>query len=187
MGKNGAGSPSFSDRPRKITEGSSMELRELAVKDAPLMLEWMHDASVVENLKKDFREKTLEDCVAFIMEANSDPENRHFAIVNDENEYMGTVSLKHIKERSAEFGIVVRTCAMGKGFSSFGMQKIIDYGFSVCGLNLIYWCVDRDNQRAIRFYDKLGFLRTANAPAQARGYSDAERQRYIWYSISSNP
>ena len=39
-----------------------MYLREFKQKDAPLMLEWMHDPSVVENLQTDFGSKTIEDC-----------------------------------------------------------------------------------------------------------------------------
>ena len=42
----------------------------LQAKDAPFMLEWMHDMSVVGALKADFTKKTLADCEAFIREAN---------------------------------------------------------------------------------------------------------------------
>ena len=38
-----------------------MRLRNLELKDAPLMLEWMHDESVVGKLKGNFIEKTLAD------------------------------------------------------------------------------------------------------------------------------
>lgn len=34
-----------------------MRLRNLELKDAPFMLEWMHDESVVENLRGRFSEK----------------------------------------------------------------------------------------------------------------------------------
>ena len=43
-----------------------MKLRKLEEKDAPLMLEWMHDDSVVHNLATDFSKKTLDDCKKFI-------------------------------------------------------------------------------------------------------------------------
>ena len=36
-----------------------MRLRNLELKDATLMLEWMHDENVVGKLKGDFLEKTL--------------------------------------------------------------------------------------------------------------------------------
>ena len=36
----------------------NMKLRKLKIKDALLMLEWMHDESVTMYLKTDFRNKT---------------------------------------------------------------------------------------------------------------------------------
>lgn len=38
-----------------------MKLRPLEEKDATLMLEWMHDDSVVHNMGTDFSKKTIED------------------------------------------------------------------------------------------------------------------------------
>lgn len=43
-----------------------MNLRKLELKDAPLMLEWMHDPDVVQNMQADFAHKTLSDCENFI-------------------------------------------------------------------------------------------------------------------------
>ena len=65
-----------------------MHLRELRVDDAPLMIEWMHDESVVGNLRGNFASKTIEDCVDFINSAISDS-HVHLAIASDEDEYMG--------------------------------------------------------------------------------------------------
>ena len=73
-----------------------MRLRNLELKDAPLMLEWMHDKSVVGKLKGNFQEKTLTDAEYFILNSNNKSDNIHLAIVSDEDEYMGTVSLKSI-------------------------------------------------------------------------------------------
>ena len=36
-----------------------MRLRKLQLKDAPLMLEWMHDESVVHDLHTDFASKSI--------------------------------------------------------------------------------------------------------------------------------
>ena len=43
-----------------------MKLRKLERKDAPFMLEWMHDSAVVENLQTNFAYKSIKDCEAFI-------------------------------------------------------------------------------------------------------------------------
>ena len=49
-----------------------MKLRQLEFKDAPLMLEWMHDESVVENLSANFASKKIEDCMAFVEASKKD-------------------------------------------------------------------------------------------------------------------
>lgn len=73
-----------------------MYLRALQEKDAPLMLEWMHDPSVVGHLGTNFMEKTLADCQSFIAWAQTAENDLHLAVADDDDTYMGTVSLKHI-------------------------------------------------------------------------------------------
>ena len=74
-----------------------MKLRKLELKDAEAMLEWMHSKNVVEMLAQNFEDKTIEDCKQFIRNANEDESIfLHRAICNDADEYLGTVSLKHI-------------------------------------------------------------------------------------------
>jgi len=157
-----------------------MNLRKLQAKDAQHMLEWMHDVSIVQNLNTDFASKTIRDCLSFIEGAQNTKDNIHLAIVDENDEYMGTVSLKHIGRTSAEFGIAIRKCAMGKGFSSFGMAKIIAYGKEQLGLDKIYWCVNPNNARALRFYDKHQYHRI-DVPDEAKEYSEEEKTRFIWY------
>lgn len=157
-----------------------MKLRKLEMKDAPLMLEWMHDDDVVQNMKINFKIKTLEECEQFINESKVNNANLHLAIVDEFDEYMGTVSLKHVEKGTAEFGITVRRCAMGKGFSSEGMKEMIHIGFAQLHLNEIYWCVDPLNTRAIKFYDKNGYER-CKKKILTPGYSADEIERFIWY------
>lgn len=93
-----------------------MKIRKLEQKDAEYMYEWMHSDDVVEYLAQNFSEKTLQDCITFILEANGDEsENLHRAICDDTDEYLGTVSLKHIdlKNKNAEYAISMRSKAMG--------------------------------------------------------------------------
>lgn len=127
--------------------------------DAPLMLEWMHDPDVVQNMQADFAHKTLSDCENFIRVSYTDDKNLHLAVVDDNNTYMGTVSLKNIENDAAEFAITVRKNAMGKGFSKYAMSEIIRIGLEELNLKSIYWCVSPENKRAVKFYDKNGYMR----------------------------
>ncbi len=158
-----------------------MKLRNLEQKDAPLMLEWMHDDEVVRHLGTNFKEKTIDDCGRFIDGAQDKTENLHLAIVDENDDYMGTVSLKHIGQECAEFAITVRGNAMGKGYARYAMEEILNYGLRELKLNAIYWCVSPENKRAVRFYDKNGYTRTVEIPLRiAKMYT----QELIWYVFS---
>lgn len=161
-----------------------MYLRLLEYKDAPQMLEWMHDLSVVEYLQTDFSTKTLTDCMNFICNSRVDTSNLHMAIADDNDEYLGTVSLKNSNYFSAEFAITVRTSAMGKGISRDAMEKILDIGFESIELDYIYWCVSPENKRAVRFYDKNGYHRVSPDPLNMEGDSEEQIQSYYWYLIT---
>lgn len=167
-----------------------MKLRKLEQKDAPFMLEWMHDESVVEYLQADFAHKTLEDCRSFIEAAQDTTKNMHLAITDDNDEYMGTVSLKNIENGSAEFAITIRKVAMGNGYSKYGMKEIIRIGLEELELNRIYWCVSPENIRACRFYDKNGYKQMKLTDYEKSrlitggGYSPEQISRYKWYQVT---
>lgn len=165
-----------------------MQLRSLEQADAPLMLEWMHDEAVVRDLQTDFARKTLEDCRKFIETSHTDKKNLHLAITDEHGSYMGTVSLKHIGNRDAEFGITIRSCAMGKGYSGKAMEGIFRIAVTKYGLHRIYWCVNPCNARALRFYDKNGYQRmntldqqTAEMLSREQIYTGQQISTYVWY------
>lgn len=160
-----------------------MHLRNLQLKDAPLMLTWMHDDSVVRDLNTDFKLKTLADCEAFIIASSDMSETMNLAIASDTDEYMGTVSLKHIDRvaGNAEFAIIVRKEAMGHGYSWFGMEAIFSKAFFDLGLESVYWCVSRNNTRAVRFYDKHNFHEALDISSEILNrYDGADNLK--WYS-----
>jgi len=165
-----------------------MQLRQLISKDAPLMLEWMHDQNVIHHLGTNFIEKTLEDCERFIHFAANNTTDLHLAIVNEADEYMGTVSLKHIDRhaKTAEFAIAVRACAMGCGYAQYGMSQILNYGLQQLGLLDIYWCVSPNNSRAVRFYDKNEYQRITHIPEHILShYCPEDQASLIWYAVSA--
>ena len=162
-----------------------MHLRKLEQKDALYMLEWMHDPSVVRDLQTDFGKKSASSCETFIAESQNDDGNLHMAIVDDSDEYMGTVSLKNIENKTAELAITVRSYAMGKGYSKYAMEKIIDIGFDELNLSSLYWCVSPENKRAVRFYDKNNYHRVSPNVLNIRGgYSEGQIHTYHWYLIT---
>ena len=92
------------------------------------MLEWMHDPSVIKFMNTDFSSKKLVDCEKFIEKSQECISDLHMAISDDNDEYMGTVSLKNIDEIElcAEFAITIRKKGMGKGYAIWGMREILN-------------------------------------------------------------
>ena len=160
-----------------------MKLRKLLIKDAPLMLEWMHDVVVVHYLRRDFANKKEEDCIRFISESKETVDSIHLAIVNDFDEYMGTVSLKHIQQNIAEVALVLRSSAMGKGYARFALREIIEYGHKTLGIDNFYWCVDPENLRAVQIYKKNNY-KTCSPPIQAVDYTEEEKNHFLWYIVT---
>ena len=100
---------------------------------------------------------------------------------------MGTVSLKEIDREtsSAEFGITVRTCTMGRGISIAAMKEIVKIGHEVMGLDLIFWCVSKHNKRAVRFYEKNGFEKITLDELKQKNitvdYTEEQMADFVWY------
>lgn len=159
-------------------------LRKLEEKDAPFMLEWMHDDTINCNFQYPFGEMTMEKVKAFI--GNSfDEENMHFAIVDENDEYLGTISLKNIsnKNKNAEYAIVTRKKAQGTGVAKVATKEIRRYAFEELGLHKVYLNVLQENERAIRFYEKCGFVKEGISIDAIRIKDDYKN--LIWYAITA--
>lgn len=158
-------------------------LRTLHEEDAIGMLEWMQDKEINQLLHFDATKITLDTCKNFIKNAQENKENIHFAITDDTNEYLGTVSLKNIdrENRSAEFAIAVRKTTMGTGASFAALEQILKYGFEKIGLNRIYLYVRTDNLRAVKFYEKY-FLRLEGTFLQYYCINEVYKD-IRWYAI----
>lgn len=163
-----------------------LRLRKLELKDAPHMLEWMHDDTVVHDMQANFSEKTLSDCEKFIIDSLECGKNIHLAIVDDEDVYMGTVSLKNIDliNSIAEFAITVRKSAMGKGYAQYGTKEIIKIAFNKIKIKKVYWYVSKNNKRAIKFYEKIGAtkIKDVNDTMLQTDFS-TDSAKFNWYCV----
>ena len=134
-------------------------LRKLMAQDCAGMLEWMHDEKIASVFAQDFQSMSELDAVRFIEHAYDDPTSLHFAIVDPDDEYMGTVSLKNVnpENRNAEYAISTRQKAHGTGLAKRATLDVLRYAFEVMGLHKVYLNVKETNERAIAFYRKIGF------------------------------
>lgn len=140
-----------------------MRLRKLKKKDATGMLEWMQDPDIQKKFRFQCKDKTLNEVLEFIYSARTIPQenqNVHFAVVDDTDEYMGTISLKKIdfQASNAEYAISLRKKAQEKGIAAEATQEILRIAFEDWNLQRVYLNVLSDNYRAIHLYEKCGFI-----------------------------
>lgn len=163
-----------------------MRLRELKLEDAEEMLKWMHDNEVIGLLPTHFDQMTLEDCQNFIHASKSDRKrNIHWAVTNEQEEYLGTISLKNVDyvNKNAEYAIVLGKQAIGKGIAKEATTDILDYAFMQLELERVYLCVFKDNIRAKRFYEKYGFQFEGEFRSHMYGAYDNVLHDLQWYGI----
>ena len=136
-----------------------MKLRNLLNKDVDNILEWMKDEDIVQFFRFETSEINENVVLNFISEAHSNKNSYHFAIVNEYDEYMGTVSLKNIDNyhKNAEYSISLRKKAMGKGYSYFAGNEMLKFAFEKLNLERVYLNVLSKNIKSIIYCEKLGF------------------------------
>ncbi|MCI8372233.1 MAG: GNAT family N-acetyltransferase [Lachnospiraceae bacterium] len=140
-----------------------VRLRKLQEKDAWGMLEWMQDADIMKGFRFQGKNKTIEDICAFIRDAKREFDEKkslHYAIVEEQDEYLGTISLKNIdySSRNAEYAISLRKKSQGKGIAMCATHEILKKAFVELNLHRVYLNVFSDNLAAIRLYEKSGFV-----------------------------
>lgn len=162
-------------------------LRKLKIKDAPLMLEWMKDPEIACWFRFDSKTMNLERCTSFIINAEEDNSNIHYAVYDTEtDEYLGTISLKNmdLKAKRAEYAISMRKKTHGTGAATIASQLLLEFAFNTLKLKEIYLNVLSDNRRAKSFYKKIGFefVKSEKDAILANGkLCDLD-----WYSIDPN-
>ncbi|MBN4001270.1 GNAT family protein [Nostoc sp. LPT] len=138
-------------------------LREILKKDIKTINAWRNDSEIINFLccnffyiSEEIDEKWYENYLN-----NRDKNVRLSILESDNNHLIGNVYLTNIQSinRSAEFSIVISNKKYwSKGIGEAVCRKIIKHAFINLNLNRIYLYVLEQNTRAIRMYEKVGFL-----------------------------
>lgn len=140
-----------------------IHLRKLKIEDAEGILEWMYDPDIAKAFRFNAADKNRETVLEFIRCAETAPVDGgdiHYSIADETNEYLGTISLKSVDlvAKKAEYAISLKKSAWGKGIAFQATLEILQRAFKEFGLERIYLNVFSDNKRAIRLYEKCGFI-----------------------------
>lgn len=163
-----------------------MRLRKLQLKDAQNMLSWMYDESINQFFAADFKSFDKKKVFDFIESSQTDGEHIHRACVSDDDEYLGTISLKniHLINKNAEYAISFCKKAHGTGAAKFATDQILKMAFGELGLERVYLNVLSKNERANAFYKKYGFVFEGTFKNHA--FSDGALCDLNWYRMLKN-
>ena len=155
-------------------------LRPLAQKDADRMVEMMHDEQTTRYLQIGGPSYTKETALRFISQTADESVNLHRAVVDENDVYHGSISLKNIdrEKMDAEYAISMHPDAQGKGAAAAATAQILEIAFQDLGLNRVYLNVLAENLRANRFYQKFGFQFTHTGSMEFHG----EVKELNWYT-----
>lgn len=160
-----------------------MRLRKLQEKDVPLILEWMKDQQINCFFRFDPDKVTEETVRAFVKKAQETEQDMHLACVDENDTYLGTVSLKHIDplDATAEYAVSFRAGAQGTGAARYATKEILRIAFEQLNLEKVYLNVLAENEHAMHFYEKNGFVREglARQAIVVRG----RRRDLFWYGL----
>jgi diamine N-acetyltransferase len=142
--------------------GKQIYLRPFDVEDAAVACAWLNDPEVRVHIRRDWP-LTLAAEQGFIQQMSQSTQDVVLVIVlRSEGKPIGLCGLHKIdsRNRHAEFGIAIGDKShWGQGHGSEATKLLIDYAFDTLNLNRVHLQVYEDNPRALRCYEKLGFVR----------------------------
>ncbi|MFW9888341.1 MAG: GNAT family N-acetyltransferase [Candidatus Thorarchaeota archaeon] len=141
-----------------------MRLRKLNPSDAPTILPHWNVYDLDKYLPISLP-MSNDDMVRYIESVNEAFENNSmltFGIETlEDNQLIGIISLANISwiSRFGEIGhfAIFDLDRRGKGYGADALRVLLNMAFSVLELHSVYLWVEAFNNRAIRFYEKIGF------------------------------
>ncbi|EPQ6907029.1 spermidine N1-acetyltransferase [Citrobacter freundii] len=141
-----------------MTSALSVKLRPLEREDLRFVHQLDNNASVMRYWFEEPYEAFVELSDLYDKHIHDQSERRF--VVECDGEKAGLVELVEINHvhRRAEFQIIISPDYQGKGLASRAAKLAMDYGFTVLNLYKLYLIVDKENEKAIHIYRKLGFM-----------------------------
>jgi diamine N-acetyltransferase len=147
-----------------IIYGERVRLRAVERGDIPKYYDWVNDPEVTRGLSLYLPMSNADEEKWFERALEGDPNEKPLAIeVKDGDGWklIGNCGLFGIEwvNRSAELGILIGDkAAWNKGFGTETMVLLLRHGFETLNLNRLFLRVYGANARAVRAYQKAGFI-----------------------------
>lgn len=143
--------------------GEKVRLREYRKEDVVLAHQYINDPEIKNGLVKGIPFPiTLEEENKWFEQISSFKSEYNFAIEDlNSREYIGGCGINSVdwKNSVAVVGIFVGKKYCGKGLGTDAMKTLIKFIFNQMNINKIKLCVYSFNKRAIKSYEKCGFIK----------------------------
>jgi len=145
--------------------GERIRLRAIEREDIPRYVAWLNDPEVTAGMLMYLPMSLADETQWFERLANRSPEERSLAIeIKSENgwKHIGGTGLESIEwtNRNAEFGIVIGEKSLwNQGYGTEVTRLMLKHGFETLNLHRISLRVYENNPRAMRAYEKVGFVK----------------------------
>lgn len=146
-----------------ILQGQRVRLRPVQESDLQLFVEWLNEPETRYWLSlSEAPQLTLDTEREWYEEKRSSEGNLLWMIETEKGKPIGNIDL-HLLDRThgrAQLGIVIGDAnARGRGYGAAAIREVLRYAFRELGLRRVELLVDEDNARAIRCYERCGFVR----------------------------
>ena len=144
--------------------GERVRLRAIEREDLPRFVRWFNDPEVRENLDIFLPMSLGEEEKWYESVLGQDPVERPFAIDFQEEDnwvHIGSCGLFSFNQRAhhASLGISIgEKNYWNQGIGTDAVQTILRHAFETLNLNRVHLHVHESNHRAIRVYQKIGFM-----------------------------
>lgn len=144
--------------------GDRIRLRAPERNDIPMFVRWFNDPEVIAGLliAQPMSQADEERWFDRMLERSTEEHPLTIEVrLGDEWKAIGNTSFHNVdwRCRSAEIGIVIGEKEYwNKGYGTEAMRLMLHHGFSTLNLNRIMLDVYASNPRAIRSYEKCGFV-----------------------------
>lgn len=141
--------------------GQKVRLRALEESDLERCYRWVNDPEVTEHLTLRFPMSTQQER-QWLLQASSGDGDKSFAIEAADGQHIGNIGLHRINylDRNAELGILIGEKGhWNQGYGTDAILTLLKFAFEEMNLHRVYLRVDANHPRAIRCYEKCGFMR----------------------------
>lgn len=144
--------------------GEQVRLRGIEQSDLPRFVTWLNDAEVRQHLLVHLP-LSLADEEVWFEQMSKQPAEEHPLVIEVKTAEgwtpIGNTSFHNLnwRDRSAEFGIFIGEKRFwNQGYGSEAIRLMLQHGFNNLNLYRIYLHVYETNPRAIRAYERAGFV-----------------------------